>query len=186
MVLSHLWELHLAYQGPSQSQVLSSMPYIKKEASIRVQTTVYTFHVQKKNQPKKSTNRMVAGIPVTNQKNNIPLWLIKRNWNNFPVINNNRTKTTRHSLKIERWEVEKASNLILDLKLICPIPLRRDWTICSLDTILPWVTPHLNPRPANASIIIFAKINYPRKGRKCIQLNLKLVLIKIIYIRNFG
>ena len=101
-----------------------------------------------KHQHKTNTDRMVLDIPVTYCNGDIPIWLCKRNCDYNPIINNNRTKATRCSLKIERWEVEKAPNLIFHLKLVRPIAFWMNWTICAKNTILPRVTPHLNPRPA--------------------------------------
>lgn len=80
---------------------------------------------------------MIPGIPVTNDNDDIPIWLCKRNADYIPISNNERTKATRCSLKIERGKVEKAPNLILDLKLISPIPFWMNWTICAKKTILP-------------------------------------------------
>ena len=94
------------------------------------------------------TNRVVLSVPITNHNENLSIWPRKRNWNNFSIIDNKGTKATRGSLETKRREVKETSNLILDLELICPIPIGRNWTICAKDSILPRVTPHLNPRPA--------------------------------------
>ena len=91
---------------------------------------------------------MVLSIPITNHNENLSIRPCKRNLNNFPIIDNKGTKATRGSLETKRREVKETSNLILDLELICPIPIGMNWTICAKDSILPRVTPHLNPRPA--------------------------------------
>lgn len=75
------------------------------------------------------------------------MWGVKRNRNNGSVVYDETPKSTSSSLKMKGREVEKASNLILDLKLVSPVPLRRNWTICAKNTILPWTPPLLNPRP---------------------------------------
>jgi hypothetical protein len=90
---------------------------------------------------------MVPCIPVPNQKGKIPIRLSERNLDNCPVVNNKGTKATRGSLKIKRRKVEKAPNLIFYLKSVIKVPSRRNWTICAQNTILPWITSHLDPRP---------------------------------------
>lgn len=97
---------------------------------------------------KAETNRVVSCIPITNHNENISIRLCKRNWDNIPIIDNNRAKPTRCFLKIEWWKVIETSNLILHLKLVGPVPLWRNWTIRSKNTILPRISPHLNPGPA--------------------------------------
>ena len=104
---------------------------------------------------KAETNRVVSCIPITNHNGNFSIRLRKRNRDNLSIINNNWAKPTRCSLKIERWKVIETSNLILDLKLVGPVPLWRNWTIGSKNTILPGVSPHLNPGPAIVNTQLF-------------------------------
>lgn len=80
---------------------------------------------------------MIPCVPITNQNGYIPIWGCKRNRNYSPIVDNKATKTTRSSLKMERGKVEKATNLILDLKVICPVPLWWNWAIGARNTILP-------------------------------------------------
>ena len=94
---------------------------------------------------------MILSVPITNEHYNVPIWLWKRNWDYFPVIENKRTKTTRCPLKVQRWKIEKAPNLILHLKLISPIPLWRNRTVVAKKTILPRITSHLNSRPVKTN-----------------------------------
>lgn len=90
---------------------------------------------------------MVSCVPVTNQNGYIPIWGCKRNGNYSPVIYNKATKSSRCSLKIKRRKVKEAPNLILNLKIVCPIPLWRNWTIGSRNPILPWTTALLDSSP---------------------------------------
>jgi len=83
------------------------------------------------------TNRVVLSIPITNDDENISIWLCKRNWDDFPIVDNKGTKATRGSLEVKRREVKETPNLILDLELVSPIPFGRNWTICAKDSILP-------------------------------------------------
>jgi len=95
------------------------------------------------------TNRMVAGVPISNKNDNVIIWGIKRNRNDGSVVYNETPKSTSSSLKMKGREVEKASNLILYLKLVSPVPLRRNGTIGAKNTILPGTPPLLNPRPVS-------------------------------------
>jgi len=92
---------------------------------------------------------MVAGVPISNKNDNVPIWGIKRNRNDGSVVYNETPKPTSSSLKMKGREVEKASNLILHLKLVSPVPLRRNRTIGAENTILPRTPPLLNPRPVS-------------------------------------
>lgn len=80
---------------------------------------------------------MVPSVPITNQNCYIPSWSVKWNRNNGTVVYNKATKSTSRSLKIERRKVEEASNLVLNLKIIRPVPLRRNWTVGTKNSILP-------------------------------------------------
>lgn len=91
---------------------------------------------------------MVPCVPITNQYYYIPIWGCKWNWNYGPVVYNKPTKPTRRSLKIYRRKVEEASNLILNLKIIRPVPLWWNWTVGTENSILPWTASLLNSRPA--------------------------------------
>ena len=90
---------------------------------------------------------MVVSIPITNHKADITIRLTERDRNKIPVVDYDRTKTTRSSLEVKRREVEEASDLIFDLKAISEVPLRRNGTVSAKNTVLPRVTPHLNPIP---------------------------------------
>nr|AFK46891.1 unknown [Lotus japonicus] len=63
-------------------------------------------------------------------------------------------KPTSCSLKMQGRKVEKAPNLILDLKLVSPVPFRWNGTICAKNTILPRSPPLLNPRPMKEEALI--------------------------------
>lgn len=93
------------------------------------------------------TNRVVLSIPITNHNENFTVGLRERNRYNLPIVDNKGTKSTRSSLEISGREVKETPYLILHLKLIRPIPFRRNWTIRTKNSILPRVTPHLNTRP---------------------------------------
>lgn len=92
---------------------------------------------------------MIAGVPISNENNNVPMWGIKRNRNDGSVVYDETPKSTSSSLKMKGREVEKASNLILHLKLVSPVPLCRNRTVCAKNTILPRSPPLLNPRPVS-------------------------------------
>lgn len=94
---------------------------------------------------------MVPGVPITNHNYYIPVWGCKRNWNYSPVVDNKAAKPSGCSLEIERWKIEEAPNLILNLKLVSPIPFWRNRTIRTQNSILPWTTPLLNPGPVTTT-----------------------------------
>ena len=81
--------------------------------------------------------RVVSCVPITNQNSYIPVWGVKRNRNYIPIVNNKASKSARSSLKMQRRKVEKATNLIFNLKVICPVPLWRNWAIGTKNSILP-------------------------------------------------
>jgi hypothetical protein len=66
---------------------------------------------------------MVPGVPITNYNGYIPVWGCKRNRNYVPVIDNKAAIPSGRSLEVERWKIEEAPNLVLNLKLISPVPL---------------------------------------------------------------
>lgn len=128
---------------------------------------------------------MALSIPVTDYNDIIPIWLCKRNWDNLPIIDDKRTKATRGSLETKRREVKETPNLILDLELVCPIPFGRNWTICAKNSILPWISPHLNPRPVTniSHKFVKLKIEEQRKNNAMQQWNQpcnKQIFIQVI------
>lgn len=80
---------------------------------------------------------MILGVPITNHNGDIPIWGGERNRNYSSVVYNKTAIPACCSLKIERREVKEAPNLILDLKLVGPIPFWWNRTVCAQNTILP-------------------------------------------------
>jgi len=95
---------------------------------------------------------VVPFVPITNQNDNVPMWSIKRNWNNSPVVYNKAAKSTRSSLHMESREVKETPYLIFNLKLVSPVPLWGNWTVSTKNPILPWTSPLLNSRPITSTI----------------------------------
>ena len=90
---------------------------------------------------------MVLSIPITNHEGEFSIRGSERERNTILVIDYNWTKTTRSSLEVEGREVEETTDLIFDLEAVSEVPLRRDGTVRAENTVLPRVTPHLNPIP---------------------------------------
>lgn len=92
---------------------------------------------------------MALGVPIANNYHYISIRRTKGNRDNITVRNNKRTKTTSCPLHVDGRSIEKATNLILYLKLVSEVPSTcRDGAICTKNTILPGSASHLNSRPA--------------------------------------
>lgn len=98
-----------------------------------------------------NTYSVILSVPISNHNSDIAIWGVERNRNNISVINNDATETPWRPLEIEGGEVEEAPNLVLNLKIVSPVPLGRDGTICAQDPILPWTPPLLYTRPESHS-----------------------------------
>lgn len=94
------------------------------------------------------TNLMILYVPVRNKESNISIWCPKRYRNNISVVNNDSPISTCSSLEAEGRKVKETAYLVFDLKLVCPIPTSRNWTVCSWNTILPRIFSLLNAIPA--------------------------------------
>lgn len=92
--------------------------------------------------------RMVPSVPIPNEERNIPIRQVKGNRDHSTIIHSDAAKAAGSTLELERREVEEATNLILHLKLVSPVPSRRNRAVRSQNSILPWVLPMLDPIPA--------------------------------------
>jgi hypothetical protein len=77
------------------------------------------------------TNLVAGLVPITNKEGEFSIrdniWSV----NNRPLSNIESSKTTSSFMEFCCWEICVSSNLIFYLKFVCPIGVRRDWTICS-------------------------------------------------------
>lgn len=108
-----------------------------------------SIYIEKISTDKTNTNRMIASIPITNHYGKITIWGSKWYLYYSAIIYDKAPITASCSLKIEGREVEKATNLILHLKLVSPVPLGRNRTVRAQNPILPGTTPLLNPVPGS-------------------------------------
>lgn len=90
---------------------------------------------------------MALSEPITDKESNISIRQKKRNWNDVSIVDNDATVTTSCSLEVCRWEIKETTNLVFDLKLICPVPTRRYRTVSAQNTVLPRVFPMLDSIP---------------------------------------
>lgn len=96
---------------------------------------------------KRCVNLMAFSEPITDKESNISIRQKKRNWNDVSIVDNDATITTSCSLEVCRWEIKETTNLVFDLKLISPVPTRRNRTVSAQNTVLPRVFPMLDPIP---------------------------------------
>lgn len=102
----------------------------------------------------KYADLMTLYKPVPDDKCNVSIRSTEGYSNNVSVVNGDSSISACSSLEICWREVEKTTNLILNLKLICPIPSSRNRTICPQHTILPWVPSMLDSIPEIKTSII--------------------------------
>jgi len=91
---------------------------------------------------------MILIVPIPDKKSDISIWFIEWHRDNITIVNNYTTITTGSSLEVSWREIEKASNLILDLELVSPVPTGWNRAICAQNSILPWIFSLLNSIPA--------------------------------------
>lgn len=142
-VLFRWWERHQAFQDLYHHLKPSSKPNIFQNL-IKCSCHCLNWRWEK---CRKTTNRVVSCVPITNGDGNVTFWSRERDWDNGSRVHNEGAKATRSSLEMKRWEVEETSDLVFHLKLISPIPLWWDWTVCSCKSILPRNTSLLDSRP---------------------------------------
>lgn len=97
--------------------------------------------------------RVVRFVPIPNQDGVVASRIWERDWNSRSTEDPDTSETTGSFVECKRREIVKASNLILHLDYVCEILPRRNGACCSINSILKWVPPLLNPVPV-----------YPNKG----------------------
>ena len=86
------------------------------------------------------THFVTPCIPVTNKDCEISTRSPKGNGNHYTIVHNNSSKASCCPLKVKGREVKEATNLILCLKTIGPVPSYRNGAIGPRYTILPGVS----------------------------------------------
>lgn len=99
---------------------------------------------------KKKCYRVVGLVPVPNENSVITIRIRKWHWNPWSAKDSNASKTSTSFVKCKRWEVVKASNLILHLKYVSEILPWCNGARCSKHTIFKWVSSLLNPIPVSS------------------------------------
>lgn len=80
---------------------------------------------------------MTLSIPITNKDCDVTIWHRKGQRYDVSVIYGDSPISTSSSLEVQGRKVKETPYLIFDLKLICPVPPSRDWTISPRNTVLP-------------------------------------------------
>lgn len=80
---------------------------------------------------------MALGVPISDEQGDIAIRLVERDGHNGAVVDGYGAVPTRSPLEAERREVEEASDLVLELELVGPVPSGRDWAIGAGDAVLP-------------------------------------------------
>lgn len=79
---------------------------------------------------------MINLVPISNKKGEISRWFWEGNWNPWPAEDFDGTKATSCLVESKRWEIEKASNLVFDLKIVGEVLARRNGACSSINSIL--------------------------------------------------
>lgn len=108
-----------------------------QEWKSKVRLKAISHQQQKQYQIRLKTDLMTLCIPITNKDCDISIWHWKRQRYNVSVIYGDPPIATSSSLEVQGREVKETPDLIFYLKLICPVPPGRDWTIGPRNTILP-------------------------------------------------
>ena len=94
--------------------------------------------------------------PVSDEEGEVAIWGRIRSGNNGSLVNVESTKSTTGSVHRRGSEVSVSADLVFKLKLISPVRVWLDGTVCSQYSVLPRCPPLLNSIPAyNISINIF-------------------------------
>lgn len=84
------------------------------------------------------TNLVVSLVPITDKKCKFSIRCRIWDWYDGPLCNIETPKTPSSFMQLSWREVGEGSNLILGLKLVCPVCVWRDGAIGSKHSILPW------------------------------------------------
>lgn len=101
---------------------------------------------------KRYTNRVVSGVPITNGDDNISIGGIERELYNFAICDNKTTESTCCCLEMSTRSIIVATDLILDLKSVCPVPIWRNGAIGAQNSILPRRSTHFYSRPIKRNV----------------------------------
>lgn len=95
---------------------------------------------------------MIPNVPVPNEQGDVAIWRAEWHGNDCTIVDSDATVATGSTLEIEGGEIEEASDLVLHLELVGPIPTWGDGAIGAQHSILPTILPMLDPIPcANRS-----------------------------------
>jgi hypothetical protein len=90
---------------------------------------------------------VAPGVPVPDEQGDVAVRIIERDRHHGAVVDSDGAEPASSALQAEGWEVEEASNLVLELELVGPVPARRNWAVGAGNAILPGVHSHLDAIP---------------------------------------
>lgn len=90
---------------------------------------------------------MIPNVPVPNEQGDVAIWRAEWHGNDCTIVDSDATVATGSTLEIEGGEIEEASDLVLHLELVGPIPTWGDGAIGAQHSILPTILPMLDPIP---------------------------------------
>lgn len=76
-------------------------------------------------------------IPISYKEIIIGLRCGERHINDSPIVDPNRPEPTAGFLKVDGGKIEEASNLVLHLEDVSPIPSGLDRAVCARNSVLP-------------------------------------------------
>lgn len=106
---------------------------------------------------------VVLGVPIADEKVDVGVWLRKRNRDDGAVVDDDAAVTSGGALQEKRREVEEASDLVLDLEAVGPIPPGRDRAVCAQNPVVPAIPAQLYAAPDSH---IKFHVNYYSKQKK--------------------
>lgn len=79
--------------------------------------------------------RVIRLVPISNKNSVIAIGIWEGDWNSWATEDSDASKTTSGLVECKRWEIIKASYLVLDLENVCKVLSWRNWACGSDNTI---------------------------------------------------
>lgn len=138
-------QLSIQYCRRSKAEKPNELLWLPHCSNHPIVANLYYFQVEE------STYSVIILEPIASQNCIIPSR--RGEWYRNPrsAIDLYAAKSTSSLVESKGREVIVAANLILHLQHISEVPPRGDWTVGSINSILPWIPPLLDAIPAHES-----------------------------------